>query len=76
MVTFCFCFVLLAPFLGASPTTSASILVEFGGNDWAAGCVVAHVFSHMYISLAMRHTPHHAHPIVLASLHARPPILG
>ena len=49
---------LLAPFLGASPTTSASILVEFGGNDWAAGCVVAHVFSHMYISLAVRHTPH------------------
>ena len=49
---------MLAPFLGASPTTSASILVEFGGNDWAAGCVVAHVFSHMYISLAMRHTPH------------------
>ena len=53
-----FFFFWLAPFLGASPTTSASILVEFGGNDWAAGCVVAHVFSHMYISLAMRHTPH------------------
>ena len=49
---------LLAPFLGASPTTSASILVEFGGNDWAAGCVVAHAISHMCISLAMRHTPH------------------
>ena len=53
-----FFFFLLAPFLGASPTTSASILVEFGGNDWAAGCVVAHVFSHMYISPAVRHTPH------------------
>ena len=51
-------FFLLAPFLGASPTTSASILVEFGGNDWAAGCVVAHAISHMCISLAMRHTPH------------------
>ena len=49
---------LLAPFLGASPTTSASILVEFGGNDWAAGCDVAHVFSHTYISPAVRHTPH------------------
>jgi hypothetical protein len=45
-------------FLGASPTTSASILVEFGGNDWAAGCVVVHVFSHMYISPAVRHAPH------------------
>ena len=41
--------VLLAPLLGASPTTSASILVEFGGNDWAAGCVVVHAFSHMYM---------------------------
>ena len=50
--------ILLAPFLGASPTTSASILVEFGGDDWAAGCGVAHVFSHMYISPAVRYTPH------------------
>ena len=51
-------FFLLAPFLGASPTTSASILVEFGGNDWAAGCVVAHAISLLCISLAMRYTPH------------------
>ena len=51
-------FFLLAPFLGASPTTSASILVEFGGSDWAAGCDVARVFSHTYISPAVRHTPH------------------
>ena len=34
------------------------ILVEFGGSDWAAGCDVAHVFSHTYISPAVRHTPH------------------
>jgi len=53
-----FYFFLLSPFLGASPTTSASILVEFGGDDWAAGCVVAHVISHTYISPAVRHTPH------------------
>ena len=51
-------FVLLAPFLGASPTTSASILVEFGGSDWTAGCDVARLFSHTYISQAVRHTPH------------------
>ena len=56
--TFFFFFFLLAPFLGASPTTSASILVEFGGSDWAAGCDVARVFSHTYISPAVRHTPH------------------
>ena len=51
-------FVFACALFGASPTTSASILVEFGGNDWAAGCVVAHVFSHMYISPAVSHTPH------------------
>ena len=63
------------PFLGASPTTSASILVEFGGNDWAAGCVVAHVFSHMYISPAVRHTPHARDLLFSITVHARPPIL-
>ena len=47
-------FFLLAPFLGDNPTTSASILAEFGGDDWAAGCGVAHVFSHMYVSKEKR----------------------
>ena len=48
------------PFLGASPTTSESILVELGGNDWVAGCVVVYAFFHTYVSPAVRHTdtPH------------------
>ena len=68
---------LLTPFLGASSTTSASILVEFGGNDWAAGCVVAHVFSHMYISPAVRHTPHtRIHCAAMLACEAPDPWLG
>ena len=70
-------FFLLAPFFGASPTTSASILVEFGGSDWAAGCDVARVFSHTYISQAVRHTPHtRIHCAAMLACEAPDPWLG
>ena len=44
-------------FLGASPVLlySASIQVEFGGSDWAAGCVERHeFFSHVSLTGSLR----------------------
>ena len=76
MISFLF---FLAPFLGASPTTSASILVEFGGNVTRRLDVSWHMrFPHMYISLAVRHTPH-AHDLLFSialCMRGPRPILG